>query len=184
MDLFLQEVNQRIQGTLDHLKRELASIRAGRANPTFIEEIPVNVYGSRMKLLEVGTISAPQPNLLIVQVWDATIVQDIVKAIQEAALGLNPSYEGQMIRLSIPPLTTERREEFIKLVRQKMEQARVEIRQIRQSAREEWEKEEEEGEFGEDEMERRGKLLQEQINKTSEQIEEIGKSKEEELREV
>lgn len=184
MEPFLQEPNQKIQTALEHLKRELSAIRAGRANPSLIEELPVSVYGERMKLLEVGTISAPQPSLLTVQVWDASVVQDIVKAIQEANLGLNPSFEGQIIRLPIPPLTEERREEFIKLARARMEEAKISIRQIRQEYREKWEKEQEAGEFGEDEFDRRSKLLQEMIDKSTDQIEELGKAKEEELRQI
>lgn len=181
MDPVLQEANQRIQAAIEHVKRELATIRAGRANPTFIENLPVSVYGSKMKLVELGTISAPQPTLLTVQLWDASVVQDVVKAIQEANLGLNPSTDGQLIRLPIPPLTAERREEFIKLAHQKMEQTRIEIRQIRQDIRSDWQKQQEAGEFGEDEFGRRSKLLQELIDKAGEQVEELGKAKEEEL---
>lgn len=184
MDPVLQEANTKIQKALEHLKVGLSSIRAGRANPTLVEEIPVDVYGSRMKLVELGTISAPQSSLLTVQVWDASIVQDILKALQEANLGLNPSAEGQVIRLPIPPLTAERREEFIKLAHQKMEQARIEIRQIRQEIRSGWAKEQESGEFGEDEFDRRSKLLQELIDKAAEQIEEMGEKKEGELSQV
>ena len=184
MELFLIEANNRIQAALDHLKRELAGIRAGRANPTLIEDVPVSVYGSRMKLVELGTISAPQPTLLTVTVWDAGVVRDVVKALQEANLGLNPAAEGQTIRLPIPPLTTERREEFIKLAHQKQEEAKVEIRQIRQEMREAWEKEKGKGEFGEDEFDRRSKLLQDLVNKAGVEIEELGKAKEEELSQV
>lgn len=184
MDPVLTEANQKIQAAIDYLKKELSAIRAGRANPSLIEDIPVSAYGSRMKLMEVGTISAPQPSLLTVQVWDAGVVQDVVKAIQEANLGLNPSFEGQMIRLPIPPLTAERREEFIKLAHSKMEAARIEIRQIRQEIREGWQREKEAGEFGEDEFERRNKLLQDLVEKSGGQIEELGKAKEEELQQV
>lgn len=184
MDPVLQEANQRIQSAIEHLKRDLSTIRAGRANPTLVEDVPVNVYGSRMKLVEVGTIAAPQPSLLTVSVWDASVVQDVLKALQEANLGLNPSAEGQVIRLPIPPLTAERREEFIKLAHQKMEKAKIEIRQIRQDIREEWKKMDEAGEFGSDEFDRRGKLLQDLVDKSGDQIEELGKAKEEELSQV
>lgn len=184
MDTVLSEVNQRIQAALDHLKIELSSIRAGRASPTLIENVPVNVYGAWMKLVELGTISAPQPSLLTVQVWDAAIVQDVVKGIQEVNLGLNPSFEGQLIRLPIPPLTEERRQEFIKLAHQKQEESRIQLRQIRQDIKEGWEQQMEDGEFGEDEYNRRLKLLQEIIGKTQDVIEEIGKAKEEELSQV
>lgn len=184
MDPVFTEASQRIQSALDHLRVELSSIRAGRANPSLIENVLVNAYGSKMKLMEVGTISAPQPSLLTVQVWDVGVVQDVVKSLQEANLGLNPSFEGQLIRLPIPPLTAERREEFIKLAHAKMEQTRIEIRQIRQDIRSDWEKQQEAGEFGEDEFDRRSKLLQNLVNKAVDQIEEIGKAKEEELSQV
>lgn len=184
MDPVLNQVQQKIQNALEHFKSDLATVRAGRANPSLIENVTVNAYGSQMKLVEVGTIASPQPNLLTVQVWDASIISDVVKAIQSANLGLNPSTEGQLIRLPIPPLTAERREEFVKLVHQKMEGAKVEIRQIRQETREELEKLKEAGEFGEDELERRMKLLQDQIDKASAQIEELGKAKEVELQQV
>lgn len=184
MDPVLTEVSQRIQKALEYLKGELSSIRAGRANPSLIENIPVTAYGTKMKLMEVSTISAPLPSLLTVQVWDAGLIGDIVKALQEANLGLNPSFEGQLIRLAIPPLNAERREEFIKLAHTKMEEARIEIRQIRQDIREGWEKVQETGEFGEDEFNRRSKLLQELVDQTGETIEEIGKRKETELTQV
>lgn len=184
MDPLFLEFNQKIQAALDHLKRGLSSIRAGRANPSLVEEVSVNVYGSRMKLLELGTISAPQPSLLTVQIWDVSVVNDVLKAIQEANLGLNPSAEGSVIRLPIPPLTAERREEFIKMSHNKMEEAKVQLRQIRQETREIWAKLQETGEFGEDELDRRNKILQEMIDKASGQIEELGKAKEEELSQV
>ncbi|MBI2595456.1 ribosome recycling factor [Candidatus Daviesbacteria bacterium] len=184
MDPNLQEANTKIQAAIDHLKHELAAIRAGRANPTLIEDIPVSVYGSRMKLLEVGTIASPQPSLLTVQVWDVSIVEDVKKAIHEANIGLHPAVDGQVIRLPIPALTEERREEFVKLAHQKGEICRVEIRQIRGESREKWERAKSEKEFGEDELYRRQDLLQELVDKSAAQVEELVKAKEEELRQI
>lgn len=181
MDPVLTEPNNKIDATLHHFKVEIAGVRAGRANPALIENIPVEVYGSHMKLNEVGNISAPQPSLLTIQVWDASILDKVIKAIQEANLGLNPSNEGTLIRLPIPPLTAERREEFIKLLHQKMEEANVSIRQIRHDFRNEWKKASEEGAFGEDEFFRREKILQELIDKKVAEVEQLGKAKEEEL---
>ncbi|MCL4366498.1 ribosome recycling factor [Patescibacteria group bacterium] len=163
---------------------EIAGIRAGRANPALIENIPVSVYGSNMKLNEVGNISAPQPSLLTVQVWDVSILDNVIKAIQEANLGLHPSNEGSLIRLPIPPLTAERRAEFIKLLHQRKEEAHVAIRQIRQDFRNEWKKLQEDGQFGEDEFFRREKILQEMIDKEIQEIEHLGKLKEEELTQI
>lgn len=184
MEPFLAEANTRIQTALEHLKKELAAIRAGRANPTLIEDIPVAVYGSRMKLLEVGTIATPQPSLLTVQIWDASIVKDVEKAILEANIGLNPAVDGQVIRLPIPPLTEERRQEFVKLAHQKGEEARVSIRQIRADERSSWDKQKEAGEIGEDELFRREKILQELVEKAVTNVEELVKGKEEELRQL
>lgn len=181
MDPVLTQPNEKIEAALHHFKMEIAGIRAGRANPALIENIPVSAYGGMMKLNEVGTISAPQPTLLTVQVWDASILDNVIKAIQEANLGLNPSNEGTMIRLPIPPLTAERREEFIKLLHQKLEAVRVEIRQIRQDVRQEWKKSQESGEYGEDEFFRREKLLQELVDRKMMAVESLGKAKEEEL---
>lgn len=184
MDPVLTEPNQKIEDALHHLKMELSGIRAGRANPSLIENIPVEAYGGKMKLIEVGNISAPQPTLLTVAVWDASILQNVIKAIQEANLGLNPSNEGNLIRLSIPPLSTERREEFIKILHQKMEEARVSVRQKRADFRNIWKVSQEKGEFGEDEFFRREKMLQELVDKKIAEIDNLGKTKEEELKEI
>lgn len=184
MDPVLTDPNQKIEAAMHHLKTEVAGIRAGRANPALIENVSVEAYGGRMKLNEVGNISAPQPSLLTVQVWDVSILQNVIKGIQEANLGLNPSNDGTLIRLPIPPLTAERRDEFIKLLHQKLEQARVEVRQIRQDFRNAWKKSSDEGEFGEDEFFRREKLLQELIDKAMLEIDNLGKSKEEELTQI
>lgn len=184
MDSVLTQANEKIEAALHHFKVEIAGIRAGRANPGLVENVLVEAYGGKMKLNEVGNISAPQPTLLTIQVWDASILQDVIKAIQEANLGLNPSNEGTLIRLPIPPLTAERREEFTKLLHQKLEIARVEIRQIRHDARNSWKKEQEEGKYGEDEFFRREKLLQELIDKKMVEVEQLGKAKEEELTQI
>lgn len=184
MDPVLTDPNQKIEDALHHLKMELAGIRAGRANPSLVENIPIEAYGGRMKLIEVGNISAPQPTLLTIQVWDASILQNVIKAIQEANLGLNPSNEGNLIRLPIPPLTSERREEFIKLLHQKMEEARVSIRQIRQDFRNSWKSAQETQAFGEDEFFRREKLLQELVDKKIVEIDDLGKKKQEELTQI
>ncbi len=184
MDPVLTDPNQKIEAAMHHLKMELAGIRAGRANPALIENVSVEAYGSRMKLNELGNISAPQPSLLTIQVWDASVLQNVIKGIQEANLGLNPSNDGTLIRLPIPPLTAERRDEFIKILNQKLEVARVEIRQVRQDFRNFWKKSQEEGQMGEDEFFRREKLLQELVDKTILEIDNLGKAKEEELTQI
>lgn len=184
MDPVLTDPNTKIEQALHHFKVEIAGIRAGRANPALIENIPIEAYGGKMKLIEVGNISAPQPSLLTVQLWDASILQSVLKGIMEANLGLNPSNDGTLIRLPIPPLTAERREEFIKILHQKMEVARVAVRQIRQDFRNLWKKESEDGKISEDEFQRREKLLQELIDKKIMEVEDLGKAKQEELSQI
>ncbi len=184
MDPVLTDTHQKIDNALAHLQRELATIRAGRANPSLLEEIPVMAYGSRMKLMEVGTITAPQATLLTIQVWDTSLVNDVQKAIQDANLGLSTSNEGNVIRVPIPPLSEERREEFAKLAKTKGEEIKVEVRRIRGDQRDLWKAEEEKGEIGEDEFHRREKLLQDLVDRTVAQIDELVKTKEEELRQV
>lgn len=184
MDLSLQEANQKIDNALSHLKKELSSIRAGRANPALIEGLEVSVYGSKMKLMELGTISAPQSNLLTVQVWDGAVVKDIEKAILESNMGLNPSIDGQTVRLPIPPLSEERREEFTKLAHQKGEEVKIEIRQVRGDQRNKWVREKDEGDFGENELERREKILQELIDKSVAAVDGLVEEKVMELKKI
>lgn len=184
MEPFLQEPNQKIDNSLFHLKKELSAIRAGRANPSLLEELSITAYGATMKLNEVGTISAPQPSLLTVQVWDNSLVKDVEKAILTANLGLNPAVDGQLVRVPIPPLTEERRQEFVKVAHTKGEECRVDIRRIRQEYREKWAKEEEDGEIGEDELGRREEMFQNLIDKSNAAVDELVKEKEAELMQV
>jgi ribosome recycling factor len=184
MDPNLQETNQKIQNSLAHLTHELATIRAGRANPTMLEDVPIHAYGSTMKLMEVGTISAPQPTLLSVLVWDSSLVNDVQKAIQAANLGLTTSSEGNVVRVPIPPLSEERREEFAKLARVRGEECKIDVRRIRGDQRDDWKKQQESGEISEDEFHRLEKLLQDLVDRTASQIDELVKNKEEELMQV
>lgn len=184
MDPELAQFSQKLQDTLNHLQKELSAIRAGRANPSLIEEIPINAYGAQMKLMEVGTISSPQPSLLTIQVWDAGLTKDVEKAIMSANLGLNPSTEGQTVRVPIPPLTEERRQEFVKVAHTKGEEAKISIRQSRQNQKDEWVKSKNAGEIGEDELFRREKLMQDLVEKANAEIDGEIKQKEIDLMQV
>lgn len=184
MDPNLQAVSQKFRDSLDHLKKELASIRAGRANPAILEELPVMAYGSRMKLMELGTISAPQSTLLTIQIWDASVIRDVEKAIRDSSLGFNPSVDGTVIRISLPPLTAERREEFVKVAHQKGEECRVSIRQARQEQKEEWSKKKESGEISEDDFFRYEKHMQDLVESSNAEVDTLVKQKEVDLREI
>lgn len=184
MDSELLSFATKIQDSLDHLRKELSVIRAGRANPSLLENIPINAYGAQMKIMEVGTISTPQPSLLTVQVWDPGLVKDIEKAIMSAGLGLNPSTEGQTVRVPIPPLTEERRVEFVKIAHIKGEEAKISIRQHRQEQKDEWVRAKTSGEIGEDELFRREKLMQDIVENANSEADGLVKQKEADLMQV
>ena len=184
MDPELIDFATNVQNALDHLKKELAAIRAGRANPSLLEDITINAYGAQMKLMEVGTISAPQPSLLTIMVWDAGLTKDVEKSIITANLGLNPSTEGQTVRVPIPPLTEERRREFVKVAHTKGEEAKISIRQHRQDQKDFWGEQKTSGEIGEDELFRREKLMQDLVDKANAEVESLVKEKEEVLMEI
>ncbi|MEN9389007.1 MAG: hypothetical protein RLY61_91, partial [Candidatus Parcubacteria bacterium] len=134
------ELIKKLDGALDFFKTDIAQVRTGRANPVVIEELVVEVYGSKMKVKELGTISVPEPQLIVVSPWDKSVLQIIDKAIRDSDLKLNPVTADGVIRIPIPPLSQERREEFAKMVSTKMELARQTIRNIRQDAIKEIEK--------------------------------------------
>lgn len=184
MDPNLIVFSQKIQDSLDHLQKELSAVRAGRANPSLIEEIVINAYGAQMKLMEVGTISSPQPSLLTVQVWDPGLTKDVEKAIMSANLGLNPSTEGQTVRVPIPPLTEERRQEFVKVAHSKGEEAKISVRQSRQDQKDEWVRAKTAGEIGEDELYRREKLMQDLVDKANAEVENLVRQKQVDLMQV
>lgn len=184
MDPSLADADQKIQHALEFLQKELSGIRAGRANPALLEDIPVQAYGTTMKLVEVGTISAPQPTLLTVSAWDGSVIKDIEKAIRDANLGLNPAVDGTTIRVPIPPLTEERRAEYVKVAKAKGEDCKVEIRKVRQDQRSDWDQDEKDGNIGEDEHARLEKQLQDLVDKTTAMVDELVKQKEQDLMQV
>lgn len=125
------DLQRRMDGALDTLKKEFAGLRAGRASTSMLDPVQVEVYGSKMPLAQVGTVGAPEPRLLTVQVWDMGNTKAVEKAIRESGLGLNPQAEGSLIRVPIPPVTEERRKELVKVSGQYTEAAKVSIRNIR-----------------------------------------------------
>ena len=178
------QARQRMSEALVHLRGELAQIRTGRANAALVSDIPVEVYATKMMVRELAQITAPEPNVLLVSPWDKSIITNIVGGITKANVGLNPVVDGDIIRIVIPPLTSERREEFIKQMHSILEKYRVEIRQIRHEAREFLQGEKESGEIGEDEVTRQMELLQKLHDEYIEAIEVAGENKEDELRQV
>lgn len=131
----LEDARAQMKKSLEHLSQELNSIRAGRATPSMLDNIVVEYYGSSTPLNQVAGISSPSPDLLIVQAWDKSVTAEIERAIVSANLGLNPSNDGEMIRIPVPPLSEERRRDLAKTVRHRGEEAKVSIRNVRRHAR-------------------------------------------------
>ncbi|CCA92312.1 MULTISPECIES: ribosome recycling factor [unclassified Novosphingobium] len=161
------DLERRMHGAVESFKHDLSGLRTGRANTALLEPITVEVYGAMMPIVQVATISAPEPRLLSVQVWDKSNIGPVEKAIRSAGLGLNPINDGNTLRLPIPDLTEERRKELAKLAGQYAEKARVAIRNVRRDGMENLKTDENKKEISEDERKRSEaevqKLTDEQI---------------------
>ncbi len=166
------------------LAQELSKLRTGRASPALLDGVKVEYYGSILPLNQVASISIPEPRLMIIQPWDKTTLAAIEKAIFKSAIGLTPNNDGNVIRLAIPPLTTERRDELVKLVQRLGENTKVAIRNVRREANSEIKKEEKEKKISEDESYHSQEEIQKTTNEYIERVDEILKKKEKEIRET
>lgn len=175
------ELIKKLDGALDFFKTDIAQVRTGRANPVVIEELVVEVYGSKMKVKELGTISVPEPQLIVVSPWDKSVLQIIDKAIRDSDLKLNPVTADGVIRIPIPPLSQERREEFAKMVSTKMELARQTIRNIRQDAIKEIEKSFADKSIGEDEKFSQKEEVEKLVKDITTEVGELGEAKREDI---
>ncbi len=180
----IAELGPRMQGAISVLKSELAGLRTGRASTSLIEPINVNVYSSAMPLNQLGTISVPEPRMLSVQVWDKSNVQAVDRAIREANLGLNPIVEGTLLRIPIPDLTAERRQELVKVAHKYAEQARVAVRHVRRDGLERLKKEEKDGNIGQDEHRHLADQVQKMTDEAIAAIDRIVAEKEAEITQV
>lgn len=179
-------VRSKMQSTLDVVASDIAGIRTGRATPSLIENIIVPAYGGtqRLRVLEVAGISAPDPTQLVISPWDKSIIGDIRKGILEANLGMNPSIDGEIIRITFPPLTTEDREKYVKLLSQKLEVGKVAIRQVRADEMHDIKKKFEEKELTEDQNFAFEKKIQEITDEFVGKIEAMGEKKKVELLQI
>jgi ribosome recycling factor len=178
----LDEAKDKMKGATEHVAGEFSTVRTGRANPQLLHRITVDYYGTPTPLQQLASIAVPEPRLLVVQPFDKSTVTDIERAIQQADLGLNPSNDGSVIRISFPPLTEERRKEMIKLVRHMAEEGRVAVRNIRRHSKSEME--ELHGEISDDDIHRGEAELQELTDEYIEKIDKLLSNKEAELLEV
>jgi len=179
-------IKSKMQSSLDAIGADIAGIRTGRATPSLVENIVCPAYGGtqRLKVVELATISAPDPSQIIISPWDKSIIGDIRKGIVEANIGMNPSIDGEIIRITMPPLTTEDREKYVKLLSTKLETGKVVIRQIRADEMHEIKKKFEAKEMTEDEKFGNEKRLQEITDEFVGKIEEMGEKKKTELLQI
>ncbi|MFM5913847.1 ribosome recycling factor [Chakrabartia godavariana] len=175
------DIERRMNGALDSLKSDLAGLRTGRANTTLLDPIQVEVYGANMPLNQVATVSAPEPRMLSVQVWDKSNVTPVEKAIRNAGLGINPITDGQNIRLPIPDMTEERRKELAKLAHQYAEKAKIAVRNVRRDGNDALKADEKKKEISEDDRKRLETEVQKLTDATISEIDVALAAKEKEI---
>ena len=177
----VKEAEQAMKAALEAMRREFATVRTGKASPALLDTVRVDAYGTQMPLNQVSSISTPDPTLLVVQPFDQSLVGAIEKAILTADLGLNPSNDGNVIRVPIPPLNEERRKEYVKLLHKMAEEGRVSVRHARHKARDSIQALIQEHEVGEDEGHRQMEDLEGLTHDYTEAIDDLLKKKEEEI---
>ncbi len=184
IERLLQEMRSQMEKTIQALEDELRRIRTSRANPALIEDVRVNYYGVPTPLKHIASIAAPDPDQLIVRPFDPTQKEAIRKGILEANLGLNPSVEEEFIRIRLPRLSQERREELVRIVKEKGEETKISLRNIRRNTKEEVEKLEKEGEISEDDLFRTREELDKIIHEFTARVDQLIQEKERQIREV
>jgi ribosome recycling factor len=180
----IEELEKDISKAQEALKRELAKIRTGRAHPSLLESVRVEVYGSQMPLSQLATVAVPEARMLTVKPWDKTQLKVIEKAIVQSPLGLNPMSDGDILRIPMPPLTEERRKELAKLVKKQGEETKVAVRKARHDAKDMLSSLEKDGQISEDELERAEKKVEELIQKGVAEVDAIVARKDKDLLEV
>ena len=180
----LSSAESRMRGAIQVLHDDLAGIRTGRANPGLVEKLPVEYYGTQTPLMQLASISVPEPRSLMIKPFDPSTIKVIERAIQASELGLNPNNDGKVIHLNLPPLTEERRRDLVKHVHHRLEESRVAIRNIRRDTQNDMRDFENEKLISEDELARGEEDLQKLTDRYVEEVAEMGKKKETEIMEV
>ena len=180
----IEKNTKKMDSALDHLKKELAGLRGGRASLSILDNIKVDYYGTPTPIKQVGNLSMPDGRLITIQPWDPTIIKEIEKAIVTSDLGINPSNDGKLIRLPIPPLSEERRKDLVKISKKYGEEAKVHIRGIRREGNEELKKFKKESAITEDDLRRGEGEIQKITDAEIKKVDELLKRKEEEILEI
>mgnify|MGYP005776634967 CR=1 FL=1 len=178
------EVEAKMEKRIQGYASELKTIRAGRANASVLMKVYVEYYGTNTPIRQVGSISSPEPRLLVIQPWDATILKDIEKAINKSDIGITPQNDGKVIRLSFPPLTEERRKELVKQVKKYTEEAKVQIRNARRDAMDKFKAQKKNNEITEDDLKEIEKDIQKLTDKYIKEIDDISADKEKEILDI
>lgn len=179
-----KRLTEKMDATIDVLRRDLASIRTGRATLALLDGIMVDYYGNQTPLNQVATLSVPEPRLITIQPWEQRLIPEIEKAIMKSDLGLTPTNDGKVIRLAIPPLTEERRKELVKVVRKRAEESRVALRNIRRDILEDIKKMQKEKSLSEDEIKRWNEEVQKITDSYIKKVDDMLSHKEKEIMEV
>ena len=182
--LSYNQAKKHMEDALDAIKREFATVRTGKATPSLLDTVRVEAYGGKMPLNQVATVSTPEPSLIMVQPFDQSLMADIEKGIRSADLGFNPSNDGNVIRVPVPPLNEERRQEFVRLLHKMAEEGKVSIRHARHEARDQVKNRMKDHEVGEDEGRRELDKVQELTDEYIGKIDELLKHKEHEVLQV
>lgn len=180
----IDHAKSRMDKAVVQLKHELASLRAGRANPALLDKVMVEYYGTPTPVNQIASVSTPEPRLLVIQPWDKNILSDVERAISKSELGLTPNNDGSLIRINIPALTEERRQELVKLVKKYGEEAKVSIRNVRRDANDSIKKQEKDSEITEDESRRDQERVQKVTDDWIAKVDQTVQDKENEMMEV
>lgn len=180
----LKDTSKRMEKVVEKFKSELATIRAGRASTSLLDKLTVEYYGTPTPINQVASVSVPEPKMILIQPWDASVLGDIEKAILKSDLNLTPNNDGKVIRLILPELTSERRQELVKIVGKKAEEAKVSVRNIRRESNDTLKKMEKDGDISEDESKRHQDEVQKTTDKFINEIDMIQEKKEKDITEV
>ena len=180
----IKETREQMEAAVDAMRREFSGVRTGKATPNLLDTVRVEAYGSKVPINQVASVNTPEPRLIVVQPWDKSLIQEIEKGIMSADLGLNPSNDGNLIRVPIPPLSEERRKDMVRLLHKMAEEGRISVRHARQEANKTIKQEEHDHEISEDEARRKLDQVQEMTDEYISKIDQLMAKKEAEVMEV
>lgn len=180
----IDHLQHSMEGAIDNTRRELSSIRTGKANPALLDSIKVDYYGQQVPLKQAASIAVPDPTMITIQPWEKEMVKEIEKAIQASDLGLNPQPDGNLLRIPIPPLTEERRKDLVKVVKTKVEEGKIAVRNVRRHSNDNLKKLQKDSKISEDEYHDHHREIQKTTDQYIEQLDSIMKTKEAEITEL